>query len=101
MVDRDGKLVGSVHLDGELVTIGQGRRAEFIVLSECKDLMGGSALEEIREPVGQGWDFCWVMFLKWDESFKVAERRGIEQILQEAVNTCLEPGAVWKEIILG
>jgi len=101
MVDRDGKLVGSVHLDDELVTIGQGRRAEFIVLSECRDLMGASALEEIRYPVTQDWDLYWVMFLKWDESFKVAERLGIGQILQEAVNTCLEPGAVWKEIILG
>jgi hypothetical protein len=100
IVDRDGKLVGSVQLDDELVTIGQGKRAEFIVLSECRNLMGFSALEEIRFPVGLSWDLYWVMFLKWDENFKVAERRGIGQILQEAVNTCLGPGPVWKEIIL-
>ena len=57
MVHRDEKFVGSVHLDDKLVSIGQGRRAEFIILSECKDLMGGSALEEIRSPWGKAGTF--------------------------------------------
>jgi hypothetical protein len=54
MVDRDEKFVGSVHLDDKVVSIGQGRRAEFIILS---DLMGGSALEEIRSPWGKAGTF--------------------------------------------
>ncbi|KAK5657236.1 hypothetical protein OQA88_3295 [Cercophora sp. LCS_1] len=100
LVDKDGKLVGSVHLDDHFLAADKLEDPfELIVLSETKETQGGSALVDERGYLGDIWDLYWVMLLTRDET-GVAERRGLGQIYQKAVSSSFEPGPQWKEIAL-
>ncbi|RYP75487.1 hypothetical protein DL771_002372 [Monosporascus sp. 5C6A] len=101
LIDRNGKLVGSVHLDDHFVTPDKlSRPFELIILSETSETHGGCALVDERGYFSDNWDLYWVMLLKWDEDTGVAERRGLGQLYQEALATSFEPGPGWKEITL-
>ncbi|RYP78001.1 hypothetical protein DL769_003273 [Monosporascus sp. CRB-8-3] len=101
LIDRNGKLVGSIHLDDHFVKPDKlSLPFELIILSEAKETQGGCALVDERGYFSENWDLYWIMLLKWDEDTGVAERRGLGQVYQEAVATSFEPGPAWKEITL-
>jgi len=104
IVDSDGSVIGSVHIDDHFIepqTIAQP--FDFIVLSQANETQGGSVLVDERPYVGPGseaWDLYWVMLVKWDDTGTVAERRGIGQIYQKSLASGCDPSPVWKEVIL-
>ncbi|KAK1828642.1 heterokaryon incompatibility protein-domain-containing protein [Podospora conica] len=108
LVDKNGKLVGSVHLDDHFLTHQQAARSatelaepfEFIVLSEAKETQGGCVLSDERGYLADAWDLYWVLLVTWVEG-GLAERRGLGQIYQESVATSFAPGPEWKEFALG
>ena len=104
IVDRDNVFCGSVRLDGYYITEADlNKPVEFIILSECKDTMAGSEINERDglSAIRKIWDLYWVMLIQWDEDGIIAERRGLGQVYQKAVGTSVAPGPSWKEIILG
>ena len=106
IVDCDQNLCGSVHLHGGYDT-DNIETFEFLVLSECRYSMGGSAIEDRDEWLPemkahpQRWDLYWVMLIEWDGKGNLAERRGIGQIYQKLIETSFPPGPSWKKIVLG
>ena len=102
LVDRDGSFCGSIALDGHFLDPDRtGVLVELILLSECRDAMPGSELCEVEDSCRIAWDLYWVMLIQREEEGMIAERCGLGQIYQTAVNASLEPGPVWKEIVLG
>ncbi|KAK0705595.1 heterokaryon incompatibility protein-domain-containing protein [Lasiosphaeris hirsuta] len=107
LVDKNGKLVGSVHLDDHFLAQQQAASSvgelaeplEFIVLSEAKETQGGCALSDERGYLARTWDLYWVMLLTWNDG-GVAERRGLGQVYQEAAAASFAPGPQWKEFAL-
>jgi hypothetical protein len=73
---------------------------EVILLSESsgENLFRKTYLNHnYTTPDGQ-WGFYNVLLLEWQDG--IAERRGFGYLCQGAVENCLAPGLVWKEIFL-
>ena len=104
LVDRNNVFCGSVAID-DFYLCETGGTYEFLVLSECRYGVGGSAItdrnewdrEMIQNP--ERWDLFWVMLIERDEH-GIVERRGLGQIYQRAISTAVA-GPEWKEIVLG
>ena len=106
IVDCNNTFCGSVRLDGYYFDEADiNKPIEFILLSECKDTMPASEIDEADgghlRLTRKDWDLYWVMPIQWDKDGITAERRGLGQIYQKVVTTSVAPGPSWKEIILG
>ncbi|KAI1414331.1 heterokaryon incompatibility protein-domain-containing protein [Hypoxylon sp. FL1857] len=88
---------GFLLTDGARPDFQPGRVVELIMLSEDSMWMNSASFSD--DEFGRSGDVYWALYIEWDGS--IAERRGICQIYRSAVEQSLEPGPVWKEIILG
>lgn len=88
--------------------VGEDGEYELVLLSDSQnslfyrmDLPDPSRLNPFvsYQATNHDWRLYWVLLLTWSEG--VAERRGLGQILQTAVEKSFSPGLQWKEIVLG
>ena len=115
LLDIGDEFAGSVALDGHYFTEKDyGKPVEIILLSEVAyevpnfdgyqpRVSRDEDMDVYEGPVirrDEDYDMYWVMLIQRDEDGMVAERRGLGQILQKSVATCLAPGPAWKEILL-
>lgn len=116
ILDRNGDYCGCAYQNAVVtgIQINESEPIELIILSECwKSGLRGDrdVFHEIQEHMSRNsaneeyskefedHSFFWALWIRWDGS--VAERVGIAQIFQAAMEESLEPGPVWKEILLG
>ncbi|KAF4816631.1 Vacuolar membrane-associated protein iml1 [Colletotrichum siamense] len=115
LFDGNGDYCGYVHQNKASTDIhtDNSEPIELILLSECWKPLNENekySLLDIQEGIGrcgitenyskdyEGRSLFWALWIRWDDN--VAERVGIAQIFQTAMEESLEPGPVWKEIIL-
>lgn len=91
ILDCFGRYRGEVLFDGEILT----GMCEFVLLSKSIEL----AKEFSIPTISSGNDLYFVMLILWKKG--IAERRGLGQIRQCAIEHSFPPGPVWKEIVLG
>ncbi|KAE9580608.1 hypothetical protein CGMCC3_g3552 [Colletotrichum fructicola] len=113
--DRNDNYSGCVYKNTASADnyVEESEPIELILLSKCWKPCDGSeqqALASIQEHMrlnsatkvysNDYEDGClfWALWIRWDGG--VAERVGIAQIFQAAMEESLEPGPIWKEILL-
>ncbi|KDR74962.1 hypothetical protein GALMADRAFT_570303 [Galerina marginata CBS 339.88] len=91
---RDGRELGIVFVNPDWREKLVHESYEFILLCEGRDVRaeGGNMDEE------EGWKYK-VMLIEWHGDW--AERISVGSIGKQDLDQALEPGPVWKEIILG
>ncbi|KAI0388991.1 heterokaryon incompatibility protein-domain-containing protein [Xylariaceae sp. FL0594] len=94
LLDRNGTTCGFVTLDDPVQPDRDGRSAELILLSLSAEKASASKSAG-EEPAAR---FFWVVMVEWTRG--VAERKGIGKINRDALTSSLDPGVVWKEIVL-
>jgi hypothetical protein len=94
------QLVGSLHPDNIDLLPSQGSVIECLIISRCNTPTNGSALlaPEGTEPV-KPWKLFWILYIVWNE--EIAERRGVGQVLCDALEMATEPKPELKLILLG
>lgn len=110
--DRHNIYCGTIFFDSnddvKRITTGQIEQPlQFVVLSErwTKDRMmidyreRGTDFTEAPYAYSDSKNHYLVILIEWRGG--IAERRGIGSIWQKAVESSLEPGPMWKEIVLG
>ncbi|KAF4846576.1 hypothetical protein CGCSCA4_v006065 [Colletotrichum siamense] len=116
ILDRNGDYCGYAYQNAVATDthIEELEPIELVILSECwksdnrdeqigryelrKHMSSISANEEYSREF-EDRNFFMALWIHWDGD--VAERVGIAQIFQAAMEESLEPGPVWKEILLG
>lgn len=91
--------VGSLHPDNLELLPATGSAIECLIISRCNTPTNGSALlaSQNKEPE-KAQNLFWVLYIVWDEG--IAERRGVGQVLSEALElTAAKPEV--KFILLG
>ncbi|KAI0470009.1 heterokaryon incompatibility protein-domain-containing protein [Xylariaceae sp. FL0804] len=98
LVNETGNNCGFVTVDDRDTTMEDRENIEMILLSESPQKSRGvGSSSETQTPESSGRYF-WALFVEWDDG--VAERRGIGKIPRDALTSVLEPGVVWKQIML-
>jgi hypothetical protein len=109
--DRLQRPCGYLHLDCEIPPSTTYSKSEVLILSESQEYASFAIDNSLRKPLNtstpieeadglqEKWDLYWVMLIVWDG--QIAERKGIGQVYQCSLEFCLDPGAVWREIVLG
>ena len=95
-----GQVVGSLHPDNvdRLPTAGSAIR--LLLLARSHKPTVSSALIERHETAGSApMKLFWVMYVIWREG--VAERRGIGQILEDALEDAVRESASVRTVLLG
>ena len=105
LLDRNQTKCGIVWFDGyeESTFFEQPEPFEVILLSEASESkhfteLKGVYSENNIKKVDWEWRYYNILLLEWRDG--IAERRGIGNILQRAVENSFAPGPVWKEIFL-
>jgi hypothetical protein len=85
--------------DGEYeLTVFSDSQNSIFWRMNLRDFDGSNPFVTYQDKQGD-WRLYWVMLLTWNDG--VAERRGLGQILQSAVEKSFPPGPQWKEIVMG
>jgi hypothetical protein len=109
LVDRSGIRCGMLWLDNfEESTFFEVGPFEVMLLSESNSVwyseysdskyFEGLTREHYPKGDNEQWGFYSVLILEWLDG--IAERRGFGSLFQGAIDKCLSPGPVWKEIFL-
>ena len=100
LLSKTCQTVGSLHPDNTALTPPPGSTIELLVLTRSQTPTVGSALlqpsdtETIR-PI----KLFWVLYVVWEDG--IAERRGVGQILESAIEDAVEPAPRVKGVFLG
>lgn len=94
---RDGWDLGNIMLDSEWFAANVPGRHEFIVICEGRIERPKRLGDEDKEP---GWMYR-IMLIAWRGEGQWAERVAVGAIEKDDLDEALEPGPVWKEIVLG
>jgi hypothetical protein len=109
--DRLQRRCGHLLLDCEISTSATYSKFEVLILSESQKCVPSAIENGLMEPLRtsapmeevdgrqEKWNFYWVMLIVWDG--QIAERKGIGQVYQRSLEFCLDPGPMWREIVLG
>ncbi|KAI0380851.1 heterokaryon incompatibility protein-domain-containing protein [Hypomontagnella monticulosa] len=98
--DMCQQFCGFLLTDGARRDFESGRVVELIMLSEEEEVGDGMYASRFdRDEIKQNGGLYWGLYIEWEDG--VAERRGICQVYKTALERSVEPGPVWKEIILG
>ncbi|KAI8627182.1 HET-domain-containing protein [Xylariaceae sp. FL1651] len=99
IIGRNDIFCGWIFMDEESYR-NHHEIAELIVISETdRKVSGNSHWHGRSDSTRLGGPWFNVLFIEWQSG--IAERKGIGQIYRDTLDFSLEPGWVWKEIILG
>jgi hypothetical protein len=95
-----GQVVGSLHPDNVDLLPTAGSAIGLLLLARSHKPTVSSALIERYETAGSApMKLFWVMYVIWREG--VAERRGIGQILEDALEDAVGESAGVRTVLLG
>jgi hypothetical protein len=109
--DRLQRRCGYLLLDCDISTSATYSKFEVLILSESQECVPSAIESGLMEPLRtsaptedvdgrkEEWNFYWVMLIVCDG--QIAERKGIGQVYQHSLEFCLDPGPMWREIVLG
>jgi hypothetical protein len=93
-------LVGSLHPDNAADLPPPGTSVELILIARSQTPLADSALLQLDDVSAERPSkLLWVLYIVWIDG--VAERRGVAQILERALEEAVEPKPCVKSIILG
>lgn len=95
-----GQLVGSLHPDNLDLLEAPGSSVECLIVSRCNTPTVASALlTSDGADTEQPWKLFWILHVVWKDG--IAERRGVGQVLNSALETAIEPKPETKLVLLG
>ncbi|KAH7348252.1 heterokaryon incompatibility protein-domain-containing protein [Pyrenochaeta sp. MPI-SDFR-AT-0127] len=100
LISKDDITVGSLHPDN-IDSLGPpGSSIELILISYSQIPTLGSALLELENADAEKpWKLFWCLYIVWVGG--IAERRGVAQVLQSALEVAVEPKPCVKGVLLG
>lgn len=100
LLSKEGVAVGSLHPDNIDVLNPPGSSIELILISYSQIPTLESALLELENAdADQPWKLLWCLHIVWIDG--IAERRGVAQVLQSALEVAVEPKPCVKGVLLG
>jgi hypothetical protein len=105
--DRDGTWCGTIDLDEEVWKDRIGEPMEFIILSmvphftQDEKYAWESIVPDKVEDIMKRFEYGVYNVLLCSEKDGIHYREGLGRILTDALDKALDPGPVWKEVMLG
>ncbi|KAF2134000.1 HET-domain-containing protein [Dothidotthia symphoricarpi CBS 119687] len=100
LLSKTGNLIGSLHPDNTESLDPPGSQIELLIIAHSHTPTVGSALFELEDAnTERPWKLFWVLHAVWHEG--IAERRGVGQVLESALEDAVEPGPSVKTVLLG
>ncbi|KAF2854813.1 HET-domain-containing protein [Plenodomus tracheiphilus IPT5] len=102
LLSKDSTVAGSLHPDNIAHLPASDSIIELLVIAYSQTPTIGSALliAENENLFQSGpWELLWCLYIVWEDG--IAERRGVAQIQQAALETVIEPKPCVKTVLLG
>ncbi|KAF1846033.1 HET-domain-containing protein [Cucurbitaria berberidis CBS 394.84] len=100
LLSKKGQIVGSLHPDNTHLMEPPGSTIELLLITRSHTPTVSSALFQLdKVDTNKPMKLFWVLHVIWKDG--IAERRGVGQILQSALEDAFEPAPCVKPIFLG
>ncbi|CAO2649177.1 Nn.00g101260.m01.CDS01 [Neocucurbitaria sp. VM-36] len=100
LLSKTNQIVGSLHPDNTSLLPPPGSTIELLLITRSHTPTVASALFQLESTdESRPMKLFWVLYVVWKEG--IAERRGVGQILQDALEGAVEPAPRVKSVLLG
>lgn len=92
--------MGSLHPDNVALIPQPGTSIELLLVSRShKPTVESALLENNQYDEDHKWELFWVMYVVWQDG--IAERKGVGQILESALENAVDGKPTVKNVLLG